>query len=140
MNLNIDQESRLPLPTTIYRILGDETKRLSTDISTAQAITFNFRDPTYTAENGGFHPVEIRLEQIDGRWKMIYITDFQFVGFPFPELIKAIDVCFGTGRLFQFGLQVLAKFQMREVFELFIRNFITYYELGAYEVDISIER
>ena len=26
-------------------------------------VTINFRDPTYSAENGGFHPVEIRLER-----------------------------------------------------------------------------
>ena len=25
------------------------------------SVTINFRDPNYSAENGGFHPVEIRL-------------------------------------------------------------------------------
>ena len=35
---------------------------LITEYENSEAVVLNFRDPTYSAENGGYHPVEIRLE------------------------------------------------------------------------------
>ena len=47
---------------------------------TGNNVTINFRDPNYSAENGGFHPVEIRLEKHGVTWQLCYITDFTYVG------------------------------------------------------------
>ncbi len=45
-------------------VLKDESIHLSDDaLAQARTLTFNFRDEGYTADNGGFHPVEIRLKR-----------------------------------------------------------------------------
>lgn len=33
-----------------------------------KAVTINFRDPNYSADDGGYHPVEIRLENEGDCW------------------------------------------------------------------------
>ena len=43
--------------------VSQELATLITDHDNNQAITINFRDPSYIADACGFHPVEIRLEQ-----------------------------------------------------------------------------
>ena len=43
------------------------------------SITINFRDPNYSVESGGFHPVEMRLEKHGDTWQFCYITDFLHV-------------------------------------------------------------
>lgn len=44
----------------------------------SNGVTINFRDPSYSADAGGFHPVEIRLEYAlaTSMWQVCYITDF----------------------------------------------------------------
>ena len=75
IKINIDN---LCLPVSQKLITYIE--QLITDHDNCQAITLNFRDPTYSADAGGFHPVEIRLEKDHGQWHFSYITDFCYVG------------------------------------------------------------
>jgi hypothetical protein len=50
----------LALP--VSKQLADAIADLLTKYSvTGDSVTINFRDPIYSAESGGFHPVEIRL-------------------------------------------------------------------------------
>ena len=111
------------------------------DVSDLDAITLNFRDPDYSAESGGYHPVEIRLTYQQSRWHLNYITDFSYVGSGWDtELAKELD--------FDFGLSVcMTRFMSDspltgavELYQLFETNFISYYQMDAYKVDTTLEQ
>ncbi len=55
-------------------------------------LTFNFRNPGYSAEQGGVHPVEIRLIRgLDG-WLFDYVTGFSYQGLgQDAELCKELE-------------------------------------------------
>jgi hypothetical protein len=91
-----------------------------------EAVVLNFRDPTYSAENGGYHPVEIRLENEGDCWRFCYITDFCYVGSGYmAELAKDLDFDFDAG-VFQnlFGTYPIE--QAIEMFQIWETNFVYY--------------
>ncbi|GAK85917.1 hypothetical protein JCM19238_3507 [Vibrio ponticus] len=98
MNLTFNVE-RLLLPVTVdlQSKLEQIVNEQHLPIETTKALTFNFRDTSYSAEDGGWHPVEIRIEQENGQWHFCYITDFSYVGDPYPELAKEVDFDFSSG-------------------------------------------
>ncbi len=49
------------------------------DIEADDGVVLNFRDPSYSAETGGYHPVEIC---VDGAGVLQYVTDFAYFGRP----------------------------------------------------------
>ncbi|SQA97264.1 Protein of uncharacterised function (DUF2787) [Cedecea neteri] len=63
------------------------------------AITLLFKDINYSFENGGFHPVEIRLISRNDEWYFDYITDFKYMGID-PELEKEIDISWSQRYVF----------------------------------------
>ena len=69
----------LALPVT-HKFTNAITVMLNEKGISGNSVTINFRDPTYSAESGGFHPVEIRLERQNNTWHLCYITDFVYVG------------------------------------------------------------
>ena len=93
-----------------------------------------FKDDNYDPDSGGFHPVEIR---IDPGGKIEYITDFSYVGNgPFAELVKEIDFDFSL-RLFQhFGREHSIGHGL-ELYRLWERNFVAYYQMGVYSVRVD---
>jgi len=91
-----------------------------------KSVTINFRDPNYSADDGGYHPVEIRLENEGDGWRFCYITDFCYVGSGYmAELAKDLDFDFDTG-LFQnlFGTYPIE--QAIEMFQVWESNFVYY--------------
>jgi len=91
-----------------------------------KAVTFNFRDPNYSADDGGYHPVEIRLENDGDGWHFSYITDFCYVGSGYmAELAKDLDFDFDAG-VFQnlFGTYPIE--QAIEIFQVWESNFVYY--------------
>jgi len=97
-------------------------------------LTLSFRDPTYSAETGGYHPVEIL---INAEGSVQYITDFSFVGQGgYAELVKELDFDFSLG-LFQHMGRDYPLEQGAELFKIFQSNFCSYYESGVYEVEVS---
>ena len=91
-----------------------------------KAVTINFRDPNYSADNGGYHPVEIRLENDNDGWRFCYITDFCYVGSGYmAELAKELDFDFEAG-VFQnlFGAYPIE--QAIEMFQIWETNFVYY--------------
>jgi hypothetical protein len=91
-----------------------------------KAVTINFRDPNYSADNGGYHPVEIRLENNNDGWRFCYITDFCYVGSGYmAELAKELDFDFEAG-VFQnlFGAYPIE--QAIEMFQIWETNFVYY--------------
>ena len=102
-------------------------------------VTLNFRDPSYSAESGGFHPVEIRMEpaSIDGPWRISYITDFAFFGRPYPELEKDIDFNFVTGEGYQafVGYHPLRNFS--GIYRMWEGNFRSYLNSNIFQITIT---
>lgn len=91
-----------------------------------KAITINFRDPNYSVDDGGYHPVEIRLENNGDCWRFCYITDFCYVGSGYTaELAKELDFDFDAG-VFQnlFGTYPIE--QAIEMFQVWETNFVYY--------------
>ena len=67
------------------------------DVDTSEGVILNFRDPDYSAESGGYHPVEIC---VDAQGRIQYITDFAYYGQgPYAELDKELDFDLGHGVL-----------------------------------------
>ena len=98
---------------------------------TGQDAIISFKDPNYSAEQGGFHPVEI-YRQADG--SIYYITDFSYQGWPpHAELVKELDFDFGLG-LFQQGGRDFPIEKGRELFKIWQQNFLAYYEMSVYRV------
>lgn len=91
-----------------------------------KAVTINFRDPNYTADDGGYHPVEMRLENEGDGWCFCYITDFCYVGSGYmAELAKDLDFDFENGILNNlFGTYPIE--QAIEIFQIWETNFVYY--------------
>ena len=121
----------------------DNPKWLS-DLGITSSVIFNFRDQSYSAESGGFHPVEIALtRETDNTWHYAYITDFAFVGNQYPELAKELDFDFLSGEWFASYLGDYSSIKedaaARELYCLWEHNFLAYADMGMYdEINISL--
>jgi hypothetical protein len=97
-------------------------------------IIINLRDPGYSAEAGGFHPVEIAVSK---NGTLLYITDFTFVGSgPFVELAKEIDYDFQNNVFGHMGIDYPMR-EGRQLFRVFQDNLCDYYEMGVFSVECS---
>lgn len=139
MNLIFDKAQGLPVPKSLYAVLNREINKTAMPNKTISAITFNFRDPEYSPETGGFHPVEVRLEKQDGVWRFVYITDFSYQGKTFPELVKEIDICFITKQVFSLFAGGSVRQHASSLIQMFINNFIEYYKSGVFDVQVQFE-
>lgn len=68
-----------------------------------------------------------------------YITDFSFQGWPYPELIADIDVCFISKEVFSLLCGWLQNKRAKELLNQFIGNFIEYHSMDSYQVSVSFE-
>ncbi len=129
------KELALPVSKQLVEALVQEIG--DTPASTT-AVTVNFRDPDYSAETGGFHPVEIRLEKHGGTWDFCYITDFTYVGIgPFAELAKDIDFDFQAG-VFQ-NLHGMFPIEVAlDIYQIWEDNFLHYWQkLEPFKITFS---
>jgi hypothetical protein len=127
------------LPAKIYQVINQSLADIATPNEGIKAVTINFRDPDYSAETGGYHPVEIRMEKQNELWQLVYITDFSYQGSPFPELVKEIDVCFISKKVFNLFIGWLQNRNAKELVSLFIGNFIEYFTNDCYQVSVSFD-
>jgi len=139
MKLTFNKSQYFSVPENLLSILNTELAKLTNPESNSTGITFNFRDPDYNADKGGFHPVEIRLSKHNNQWQFEYITDFSFQGFPFPELVKEIDICYQTKQVYNLYYGYLNKKDSNELIELFLTNFISYVEMEVFTVKITFD-
>ena len=99
-------------------------------------ITVSFRDPDYSAEEGGYHPVEVAVDQ---NGKVMYVTDFAFFGCPpFCELAKCMDFDFREGR-YQDAHSYQPIATARSLYRVFQMNFCSYYDWNIFEVTVTAE-
>lgn len=126
----------LPVSTKFAHALQTLLNEKQTD---AESVTINFRDPTYSPESGGFHPVEIRLERQGNKWHFCYITDFAYVGSgPYAELSKELDFDFQSG-VFQNLFGVFPIEQATDMYKIWEGNFLYYWlEMSVFETSVSI--
>lgn len=110
--------------------------------SGSESLTINLRDTSYSAESGGYHPVEIMiLKRKESQYVIQYLTDFAYMGNVYPELERNIDFDVANGQAFiaPLGWQDCNNKQVLEFYSLWESNFLAYLEMGAYdEIDISI--
>ena len=115
-----------PVSNKLVAILEHELPSLADS-----GIVLSFRDPKYSPQAGGFHPVEVAVAS-DGCIQ--YATDFAYYGNPpYSELGKEIDFDFSLG-LFQHFDREFPIMAGRELFQLWESNFVTYYGMGVYSV------
>ena len=139
MALKIEQISGFKVPESFISVIISAVTNGGDSVGVAKAVTLNFRDPDYSPEAGGFHPVEIRLEKQTTSWRLVYITDFSYQGQHTPELIKEIDVCFSIKQVYHFLAGWLNAREGKELLALFISNFVEYYNTGCYQVTVTTE-
>jgi len=123
MTIRIKEEGlALPLSPMFTLYIAD----LISPYENNEAVVLNFRDPTYSAENGGYHPVEMRLENEGDYWRFCYITDFCFVGNGYmAELAKDLDFDFDA-RVLQCLHGTYPIEQAIEIFQVWESNFVYY--------------
>ncbi len=100
----------------------------------AGSCVLSFRDPGYSAENGGYHPVEI---MVGSGGDIGYITDFSFVGIhPHTELAKELDFDFSNQVFEQLGFHYDIS-AGREIFKTWQENFCNYFCWGVFKVSVD---
>ncbi|EJA3095318.1 DUF2787 domain-containing protein [Vibrio parahaemolyticus] len=143
MNLTFNVE-RLLLPVSVdlqdvLNMVVDRSHKLT---SSTQSLVLNFRDSSYSPESGGYHPVEIRLVNTGEQWVFDYITDFSYVGYPYPELVKEVDFDFSSGLanfLYQFEESITDE-RVHEFYSMWESNFLSYVEMDAFdEIEVTID-
>lgn len=134
MDINY-KDLALPVSQRFTAALTEELGDVSVSTS---AITLNFRDPSYSADTGGFHPVEIRLERKGDAFDIIYITDFAYIGIgPFAELVKELDFDFQSG-VFQNLHGIFPIETGYDIYRIWEGNFLHYLvALNPFETIVS---
>ena len=135
--MKIHRETILPLPEHFYEVLERQLAALNNP--NLNSVTFNYRDPDYNAESGGYHPVEFNLYRQDDCWYLNYFTDFAYCGGPFPELEKEMEVLFQEKQVYNsfFGRCYLEHAD--SLLRLLLENFCNYVEMEVYQVQISAD-
>ena len=128
----------LPVTPALLALLSQEAERTDLDLGRCTQLTFNFRNPGYSVEQGGVHPVEIRLIRgLDG-WLFDYVTDFSYQGLGHDaELCKEIDFNFLDGEHTMLGWGPLRLAEARELFDIWQSNFIAYCRLECFSVTVA---
>ncbi|RSM24566.1 DUF2787 domain-containing protein [Aeromonas salmonicida] len=128
----------LPVCQALLTTLCQEVKLTDLDLERCTELTFNFRNPGYSAEQGGVHPVEIRLIRgLDG-WLFDYVTDFSYQGVgDYAELGKELDFNFLDNEHFLLGWGPLRLTEAHELFALWQSNFMAYHQLESFTVTVS---
>jgi hypothetical protein len=129
----------LPISQAFINILYEALSYSPPSGQICSAVVINFRDQKYSAESGGFHPVEIRLIYRENRWYYDYITDFSFIGGPWPELEKEMDISWSQQYLWHYLIGYMDPEEGGALFELWQRNFIQYWRMNIYTVSIQRE-
>ncbi|PWI31853.1 DUF2787 domain-containing protein [Vibrio albus] len=124
----------LSISPRLQTVLIDHINTKANDSVTA--ITLNFRDTSYSAEAGGFHPVEIAMQKdSEQRWSILYITDFAYMGSYYPELERNVDFDIGNNMAFFNGVgwQAIDAYGVNDFYQIWESNFLSYLEMDAFD-------
>jgi hypothetical protein len=131
--MNIQQNDYpVKISQQLVAIISKELAK--TEVNTTEGVILNFRDPNYSAEDGGYHPVEIC---VNAQGRIQYITDFAYFGQgSYAELGKELDFDFGYGRFQQMGREYPIK-QGASLFKIWQSNFCSYYRSQGFSVSVQ---
>ena len=133
MPLEINPQTRITMLTPEFVQVINSVIR-SADAPNGDGAIVNFRDPDYSAENGGFHPVELSLSPSGD---LLYLTDFAYFGMPpFAELGIELDWNFERDSFRQFDCFYDLECG-RGLLGLYTKNFVAYHKGGVYEVEVT---
>ncbi|MEZ8056003.1 DUF2787 family protein [Vibrio atlanticus] len=120
----------IDLPNALNRICNESGKVSSS----TQAVTVNFRERAYCPENGGYHPVEVRITRLNDQWVFDYITDFSYCGL-MPELEKEIDFDFGHSVAYirYMGEVPIIESSVAEFYSMWESNFLSYLSMDCFD-------
>ncbi|MEZ8857693.1 DUF2787 domain-containing protein [Vibrio atlanticus] len=137
MKLTYGDKLGLPVSDEFKQLLQQELDKHSA-FENVKAITFNYRSSDYSPDNGGYHPVEIRLEKKGGKWHFAYLTDFAYVG-PYLELEKELDfdVTHGVLLMSFVGEIPLTHPEAQSLFVTYQGNVINYVKMEVFD-DIQL--
>lgn len=121
-----------PLDPRLRQLLQETAGSRRSD--NKEGVIITFRDPDWTPEAGGFHTVEIAVDDMGA---VQYVTDFAYYGIPpHCELGKELDFDFSLGLFQHFGVEFPIR-QGYEIYKLWQSNFLSYHAMGAYTVTIE---
>lgn len=126
----------LPVSDTLIHHIHQQLDQVRLD-DLSRLLTLTFRDTSYNAVDGGFHPVEIGLEKRTEHWHINYITDFAYLGYP-AELEKEIDFDFQNKVFTHMLTGPLNEKDATDLYQLWETNFLSYLQLDMYD-DIKVE-
>ena len=125
------------LQDTLNRVISDSGKWTPM----IQSVVINFREKSYSPENGGYHPVEIRISRLNDQWVFDYITDFSYCGL-MPELEKEIDFDFGHGVAYirYMGEVSITESSVAEFYSMWETNFLSYIGMDCFdEIKVTVD-
>ncbi|QJT26508.1 DUF2787 domain-containing protein [Aeromonas media] len=128
----------LPVTQALLALLNQEVAHIGLNLECLTQLTFNFRSPTYSPDQGGVHPVEIRLIRgLDG-WLFDYVTDFSYQGLgQDAELCKELDFNFLDDEHYLQGWGPIQRSEAHELFTLWQTNFVAYCRMAYFTVTVS---
>ncbi|CAK1935114.1 DUF2787 domain-containing protein [Vibrio crassostreae] len=125
------------LQDTLNRVISESGKWTPM----IQSVVINFREKSYCPENGGYHPVEIRITRLNDQWIFDYITDFSYCGL-MPEFEKEIDFDFGHGVAYirYMGEVPIIESSVAEFYSMWESNFLSYIGMDCFdEVKVTVD-
>ncbi|TKF21988.1 DUF2787 family protein [Vibrio kanaloae] len=125
------------LQDTLNRVISESGKWTSM----IQSVVINFREKSYSPENGGYHPVEVRITRLNDQWVFDYITDFSYCGL-MPELEKEIDFDFGHGVAYirYMGEVPITDPSVAEFYSMWETNFLSYIGMDCFdEIKVTVD-
>ncbi|MEZ8138872.1 DUF2787 family protein [Vibrio splendidus] len=142
MNLTFDVERLLlPVSVDLQDTLNGVISESGKWTPMIQSVVINFRDKSYSSEDGGFHPVEIRITRLGDQWVFDYITDFSYCGL-IPELEKEIDFDFGHGVAYirYMGEVSITEPSVAEFYSMWETNFLSYIGMDCFdEIKVTVD-
>ena len=97
--------------------------------------TIHLSNENYTAEHGGYHPVEIALAKgVNNLYSILCITDLSFNGYPYPILERDIEFDFTHATVFTrySGLKSMTAPNTDKLYTLWESKFIVNFAKGVY--------
>ncbi|MEZ9747571.1 DUF2787 family protein [Vibrio splendidus] len=125
------------LQDTLNRVISESGKWTPM----IQSVVFSFHQKSYSPENGGYHPVEIRITRLNDQWIFDYITDFSYCGL-MPELEKEIDFDFGHGVAYirYMGEVPITESSVAEFYSMWETNFLSYIGMDCFdEIKVTVD-
>jgi hypothetical protein len=130
----------LAVSDKLMTMLDLQANLSGTDTNDTTDIIFNFRDADYSADLGGYHPVEIRLVKIGDQWRFDYITDFSYQGYgEMAELGKDIDFDISGNSVFQLYCGITPLIDAGDLYAVWQSNFISYVEMQIFTVTVTTD-